>query len=140
MAWLPLTVNHARIHIETGTIDPVELGKLGGDLRSLIDHAGPSPEPLHFLQRYDVGAADRLDDAVQIKAVIFADPVVNVVGDKLQEPPSGLLLSASLARISRICDRLRTISPQSLYQPSRRIHFHGPNINRNAGPMLSIIG
>ncbi len=38
---------------------------------------------LHFLEGDDVGVLDLARDASEVVAVVFAEPVLNVVGDEL---------------------------------------------------------
>jgi hypothetical protein len=73
----------AGIHIEIGTVDPVMLGKLCTQGGSGVDATRAPPMALHLLQGDDVGVLDLAGDASEVVAVIFAQPVLDVVGDDL---------------------------------------------------------
>ena len=79
----PVIVAFAGVHIERGTIDPVEFLQVPAENIGLVKHAAPFPTPLDLLHADDVGVAHRFGDALEIDSVVGAQSKTNIVADEL---------------------------------------------------------
>src|SRR6266545_3703452 len=103
----------AAIHIEIGAVHPVVLRKLCTQDGRGVDATGALPMALHFLQGDDVRVLDLAGDASEVVAVVFAEPVLDVVGDDLHESLTARAASDRFMSFSLALARVSSTMPQS---------------------------